>query len=308
MPQLMRRAVVLFKPEVTYGVDPTPTGAANAILVRDLNPVPMEQETASRDLIRPYLGNSEDIPVSRHYSVSFSVELAGSGTAGTVPAWGPLIKSCGFAEADGASDVVYTPISTGFISGTLYVNIDGVLHESNGAAGNVAFSLDARSIPMLNFTFRGLYVPVIDAAAPSPTYTAFKKPVPVTKGNTTLSLHGIAAVVDKLQIDMVNEFPYRNLINFEGATINDRKPAGSISMEMVKVATKDWFATIDAAGTGALQVVHGTVAGNIVQIDAPGVQLISPRFTANQGIQMLDASLRLVPGGSGNDEITITVK
>lgn len=308
MPQLMRRAVIAFKQEVTYGVDPTPTGAANAILVRDLDTTPMEQELASRDLTRPYLGNSEDIPVSRYIKVGFGVELAGSGTAGTAPAWAPLLMACGFAEADGVSDVVYTPKSTGFTSGTLYVNIDGVLHEGNGCAGNVGFSLDARGIPMMRFAFSGLFQPVVDAAAFSPTYTAFKKPVPVNKQYTTLALHGHAAVVEKLQLDMNNEVPYRNLIGYEGVTINDRKPSGSISMEMVKVTTHDWFATIDTAGTGPLELVHGVTPGNIIQIDAPGVQLVSPRFSNNQGIQMLDANLKLVPGSAGNDEITITVK
>ena len=307
MPKLMRRAIVAFKQEVTYGVDPTPTGAANAVLVRDLTVTPIEQELASRDLIRPYLGSSENLPVSNHFMVEFSTELAGSGTAGTPPAWAPILMACGFAETDGASDDVYTPKSTGFTSATIYVNIDGVLHEGNGCAGNVAFSMDARGIPMMRFSFRGLYVPVVDAAALTPVYTAFKKPVPVNKQNTTLTLHGVSAVVEALQLDMKNEYPYRNLIGYEGVTINDRKPDGSLSMEMVGVATKDWFASIAASTTGALQIVHGTVAGNIVQIDAPAVQLVSPRFADSQGIQMLQANLLFMPV-SGNDEITITVK
>lgn len=307
MPKLMRRAVVAFKQEVTFGVDPVPTGAANAILVRDLSVTPIEQELASRDLIRPYLGSSENLPVSNHFMVEFSVELAGSGTAGTAPAWAPVLMACGFGEADGASDVVYTPKSTAFTSGTLYVNIDGVLHETNGAAGNVAFSMDARSIPMMRFSFRGTYVPVIDAAALVPVYTAFRKPVPVNRQNTTLSLHGVSAVVETLQLDMKNEYPYRNLIGYDGVTINDRKPDGSLSMEMVSAGTKDWFASIAAATTGALEIVHGTVAGNIIEIDAPAVQLVSPRFADSQGIQMLQANLLFMPV-SGNDEITITVK
>ena len=307
MPKLMRRAVVAFKQEVTYGVDPTPTGAANAVLVRDFSVTPIEQELDNRDLTRAYLGNSDSLPVSNHFMVEFSVELAGSGTAGTPPAWAPILMACGFAETDSAIDDIYTPKSTGFTSGTLYVDIDGVLHEGNGCVGNVAFSLDARGIPMMRFSFRGIYVPVVDATALVPVYTAYKKPVPVNKQNTTLTLHGIASVVETLQIDMKNEYPYRNLIGYEGVTINDRKPDGSISLEMVSVATKNWMATIAAGTTGAFQMVHGTVAGNIIQIDAPAVQLVSPRFANSQGIQMLQANLLFTPV-SGNDEITITVK
>lgn len=306
MPKLTRVAVVAFKQEVTYGLDPTPAGT-NAMLVSDYSVTPIEQELESRALVRPYLGNNDNLPVSNHFMVEFGVELAGSGTAGTAPAWGPLLMACGFAEADGASDVVYTPKSTAFTSGTLYCNIDGVLHEGNGCVGNVAFSLDARGIPKMRFSFRGLYVPVVDAAALVPVYTPFQKPVPVNKLNTTLTLHSVSAVVETLQIDMKNEYPYRNLIGYEGVTINDRKPDGSISLEMVSVATKNWFATIAAGTTGPLQVVHGTVAGNIVQFNAPAVQLTTPRFGDSQGVEMLQTNLLFVPV-SGNDEITITVK
>lgn len=308
MPKLIRRTAVLAKIEVTSGVDPVPTGAANAILVRNVTITPIEQEVESRELVRAYLGNSDQIIVASWTKVEFEVELAGSGTAGTAPAYSPLLQGCGFAEADGASDVVYTPVGTGFKTLTFYINVDGVLHKMPYAAGNVAFSLDARKVPFMKFTFMGLFLPVIDDAAPTAVYSAFQKPVAVNKANTTLSLHGYAGVVESLQVDMKNEVPYRNLINFEGVTVNDRKPDGSISMEMVAVGTKAWLTSIAAGTTGALAFAHGTVAGNIVEIAAPMVQLFSPRFANSQGIQMLQANMVLLPGGSGNDEITITVK
>lgn len=308
MPKLIRRTAVLAKIEVTSGTDPVPTGASNAILVRNVTITPIEQEVESRELVRAYLGNSDQIIVAAWTKVEFEVELAGSGTAGTAPAYGPLLRGCGFLETDGASDVVYTPVGTGFETLTFYINVDGVLHKMTYCAGNVAFSLDARKVPFMKFSFMGLFLPVTDAAAPTAVYTAFQKPVAVNKANTTLSLHSYAATVETLQIDMKNEVPYRNLINFEGVTVNDRKPDGSLSMEMVSVATKAWLTSIAAGTTGAMQMVHGLVAGNIVQIDAPTVQLFSPRFANSQGIQMLQANMVMLPGGSGNDEITITVK
>jgi hypothetical protein len=130
----------------------------------------------------------------------------------------------------------------------------------------------------------------------------------VNKANTTLTLHGYAAVVEKLQADMKNEVPYRNLINVESVTLNDRQPDGSISMEMVPVATKDWFTSIRNGTLGTLSVVHGTAAGNIVELSAPTVQLFNPRFSDSQGICMLDTELVFAPGASGNDEIVIKVK
>ena len=37
--------LILIKPEVTYGVDPTPTGAANAIQTRDFTLTPLMGDT-----------------------------------------------------------------------------------------------------------------------------------------------------------------------------------------------------------------------------------------------------------------------
>ncbi len=59
---------------------------------------------------------------------------------------------------------------------------------------------------------------------------------------------------------------------------------------------------------GELQMVHGSTAGNILQIDMPGVQLMDPRMSSLNGRRMLQANLKLNPGATGNDEITITAK
>ena len=37
MPRFIRNTVILAKTEVTYGLDPTPSGAANALLVSNLS-------------------------------------------------------------------------------------------------------------------------------------------------------------------------------------------------------------------------------------------------------------------------------
>ena len=58
---------------------------------------------------------------------------------------------------------------------------------------------------------------------------------------------------------------------------------------------------------GALQIVHGTVAGNIVQVDAPKVQLLEPSYGESQQLVTIAAGLRLTPD-TGDDDIKITVK
>jgi hypothetical protein len=98
MPKLTRKRAILAKIESTYGTDSVPTGAANAILVRNIEVTPIAAEVVGRDVIRPYMGESEQLIANRRVELSFEVEVAGSGTAGTAPAYGPLLRACGLTE------------------------------------------------------------------------------------------------------------------------------------------------------------------------------------------------------------------
>lgn len=309
MPKLERKKALAFKIETTPGTDSVPTPAADAALVRNFTWNPMQMTLEERDFVRAYLGNSENIPVAKWGEIEFDVELAGAGTAGNAPKWGLLLRGCGFDETlDPGVDAVYAPVSEGFETLSIYGHLDGLLHKSVYSMGNVRLTTDANKIPYFRFSFRGLYLPVTDAAAWTPVYTGWTKPIAVNKANTTGSLHGVQAKIEALTLDMKNQVEYRNLINEESVNITDRKPDGSISFEMTTVATKDWLGTILATGTGALNVVHGTAAGNIVEIGCPTVQLVEPRYQNSQGVMMLQSNLRLVPGTSGNDELVITAR
>jgi hypothetical protein len=307
MPLIMRKAVLLAKKEVTYGVDPTPVGA-NAILVRNMTLTPLESDFVSRDLIRPFFGSSEQMLVGSRVKLECEVEIAGSGVAGTPPKWAPLIEACAFTETDTVSDDTYKPNSTAAASVTLYYNLDGVLHEINGARGDVSFELTAKQIPVMKFSFTGLYVGVIDAAAATPDYSGFMQPKPVdTTWTPTGTLHGVTPIISGLSIAMNNQVVHRKLIGAESVIIVDRKPTGQITFEASLVATKDWWTIARNATLAAMQVIHGTTAGNIVQIDAPKVQIGSPTYQDQDGVAMLQCDLTFTPN-TGNDEISIVVK
>jgi hypothetical protein len=93
-----RNRTILCKIESSYGVDPTPTGSANAILCKNLNVTPMQADKVSRDLLRPYYGNSEQLIATRFMQLEFEVEAAGAGFAGKVPAYDPLLRACALAK------------------------------------------------------------------------------------------------------------------------------------------------------------------------------------------------------------------
>lgn len=120
MPLKFRDKTLLAKIETTYGTDAAPTGAANAIQVMDLAIVPQDGETVTHDYVRPDLGARPQIPVNTHVSLEFSVSAAGSGTAGTAPGYGALLRGSGMAEviSAAASTQASPALSVGTPTGT----------------------------------------------------------------------------------------------------------------------------------------------------------------------------------------------
>ena len=180
-PRYVRNSAILAKTETTYGTDPTPTGAANAILVSNLSITPLNAQNVSRDLIRGYFGGSEQLVGNAYVECKFDVELSGSGAAGTAPAYGPLLIGCGMAETVTATyHVVYDPISASQKGTTIWYYVDGVKHVLNGARGTFEIAMGLGERPVMRFTFLGLDGGVTATALPSQTLTAFKTPIAIT--------------------------------------------------------------------------------------------------------------------------------
>ncbi len=307
---LTRKKVLLAKIETTYGTDATPA-ATDAILTKNLSITPYDGNTVQRDIDRPTLGNDISINVAPNIKVSFDVELAGSGTAGTAPGWGSLLRACGFSETiNAATDVVYTPVSTGYEAATMHYEQDGQLHKVLGARGTVSFELSAGGLPVMKFNFTGLYQKPV-AGSVVADLSAFQIPVPVTKANTpTYIIHGYDAIATSLTLDMANNVIHRNVIGEEMVKITDRAPKGQLTIDAPTLAEKDMFALVEShrgVTTGAIQVVHGVTAGNIVQIDAPKTQLQTISPTDLDGVFGYQIDVSYMPD-VGDDDVTITVK
>lgn len=305
-----RKKALLAKIETTYGTDPTPTGAANAMLVSNLEIVPFDADTLSRDTIQPHLGARAMLHTGVRVRLTFDVEMAGAGAAGTAPPYGPLLRATGCNETINAGvSVVYGLVSENEESVTCYFHLDGSLHKVLGARGDVTKVVNALGIPVFRFAFMGLYVAPSATADPTLTLTAFQQPLFASDTNTpTFTLDAFAGKLAELTINGGRTVTYRHLVGEESVQITDRQMSGQILIEAPVLGTKDFFALAKAETQVALQVVHGTTAGNIVQLDCPKVQLMQPTYQERDGIAMLAMGLNIVPTAAGNDEMTITVK
>ena len=305
---LTRRRLILAKIESIYGTDPTPTGSADAILVRNLEIQPLVGETVNRDLVRPYMGQADQLLAQVRVEVSFEVELAGSGTAGTAPAYGPVLRSCGLSETVvGGTSVTYAPESSGFESVTIYYHEDGIRHKVTGCRGTFELNGEVGQIPVIAFTMTGIYNAPTDETLPTPTYANQADPLIFKQGNTTsFDMFSYSGCMQSYNFTMANEVIYRELVGCtKEVLITNRAPSGTVVIEAPTITAKDFFTVATGTSTGSIDFQHGQTAGNIVTVTTAQSDLGNLTYSDQDGIQMLNVPFIAVPTSAGNDELSL---
>ena len=307
MAQLTRKRVILIEAESSYGTDPTPA-ATDVVLVTDLSITPQSSDIVNRDVVRPYLGSSQQLLANTRVECTFSVEFCGSGTAGTAPRYGSALKACGLSETiSSGTSVTYEPISANFSSITIHYTVDGVRHIVTGCRGNVSLSAEVGAIPTLDFTFTGIYNAPTDTALPSVTYGNQATPLIFKNGNTSsFQLLSFAGALQSLSFDIGNSIVYRELVGgTKEVLLTDRAANGSVTIEAPTLAQKDYFtAALTDTALGNLTVTHGTAAGNICRLSSTKVDIGDINYGEMDGVTMLEIPYTLVPS-SANDELSI---
>ena len=308
MPKLHRKRSILAKAESSYGSDPTPTGSANYVQVIDLNIEPVVSDEVSRDLIRPYMGNYEVIPANTRVNVTFDVEMSGSGSAGTAPKYGAILKACALSETVVSStSVTYAPVTTPSSSVTLFVNYDGVRHKVTGARGTFSMSCEVNQIPRISFSLTGIFNAPTDTALPTVTVSNQASPLIFKNGSTSnFAIFGFAAALQSWSLDFNNEVIYRELVGgTKEVLITDRRPAGTVVVEAVALSGHNFFTDYTGTSTGTNTWLHGTVAGNKVTVSCPQTDLGQPTYEESDGVTMLSLPFYATPTASANNEFSL---
>lgn len=308
MPQYWKSKTLLAKIETVYGTDVVPTAAANAILATDVTLSPMEGQDVTRNLERPAMGAEPMIPVGVYSRLTFSVEMVASGTLGTAPAWGPLVRMCALAEVvTAATKVEYNPVSDNHESGSIYIQVDGVRHVLLGTRGNMTVKLGANGIPMLQFTFSGLFTLPTDQVKVTPVYTAWQAPQVASKANTpTFTIGGNAFTLRDFELDLGCQVETRMLIGTEAVLITDKAEKIRATVEATTMAVYNPYAIANNQTLQAIALAHGTTAAKRVKVDVASAQ--QGRLTGIQNNQnIVEWPLDFMPlQVSGNDQFKIT--
>lgn len=310
MPLLWNRKVLLAAIETTYGVDAAPAAAA-AVLAMNVQFSPMEGQDVSRELELPTLGAQATIPAELHGRLIFEVELAPSGTAGTAPAWGVLMRGCGCAQTIAAgTSVTYNPVSTGHDSVTLHFYIENTRFVLLGARGTATLSLTAQRPPRIRFEFTGLFTLPSTQTAPTPNLAAWKAPQIASAATTPVfSFNSVSLVLRQLEFAMGNEVVPRFLIGggAERILITQRSERATATVEAVPLTALDPFVLASGQTVAPLTLTHGTGAGKIATLAIPRAQIQRPESPTNtQGI--VEWPLGFVPlPDAGDDQWTLTL-
>ena len=308
---LTRKTVVLAKIEASYGVDPVPTPAANALLVSDVDVKPTG-EAIQRNFIKSTLSQAQFIRGQRSVELSFKTELKGTGTRGVLPTtgWeGPLFRACGMSEVVTAStSIVYAPVSTGFESAALYVYRDGLFHKLLGCRGSFKITLEVGKYPVVDWKFNGLYASPADT---TPAAQSFSAVSPNTVLSAGLAIGGYAAICEKIELDINNTISARKSMNsatgLVGYEITGRDPQGSFDPETVTEAVNPFWARWESAAAQALAIGPiGSASGNIISVAAPKLQFKDMSYGDRDGVLTYQVPFALAMN-AGDDELTITI-
>lgn len=317
-----RNAVILAKLESTAGTDAAPSNSADAVLLMTQGlSCKISTLFADRDVLRGGFGAPDKLPYARRGSIGYGVELAGSGTAGTAPAWGKLLQAAGLAETVSAgARVEYTPISTGIKTLTQWAYWDGALRKFVYSAANAAkLAFASGQAPMLESAYTSLVVADPSAASnPVPTLTAWKRPQAVGPANSGKFImggtyatgaittgSGTAYDWQSCELDLAPSVQDVPLVTAEAIDMDNRSPTASVTLQLTAAQEVALQALMQAGTATSIGMLHGTAAGNKVGFFCGGAVIIDIS-DAPQGNKLLTKiDFTLPPIAAAGDEFTI---
>jgi hypothetical protein len=310
MALITQNTLLLAKEESTYGTDPTPTTGSNAFLAYDVELRP-QSTVIERNPMSVTLSREKTKNTFKFYEISFMVEIAGSGSAGTAPRGvGDLLEACGMSETVvGATSVTYKPATSSLKSVTIYGHKDGIMYELNGCVGNVNIIARAGETPKYQFSLSGLYNIPADTTFPSSATFDSTQPE-VCQGLTYTFGSSLAPNASSLEINLNNEIG--RLDTFAGAdgiaafAVTSRNPQFTLETEAITRATSDGdlWSDLGTFTSRAMSLALGATAGNICTITTPAAVIDNMNVVDRNGIQSYSLTGSLARS-SGDDEVSI---
>lgn len=306
--------VLFFKKEVTYGTDAAPTGAANAALTRNFSAKPVVVDRLARNLDRPVRGRTKDGPSNERQTFGYELEVAGSGAAGTAPAWMEHLEACGMAApviTAGTSAVQrFAAIGTALSSGTGYHWHGNQKRVGLGARGTFGWDFTAGAYPFFKIDMTAMLPAanaIVDAAPGVVSLDQWHDPVEINTANTDFLLGGYAANLRSFTGDVNADVKLRNLVGANYVNRGNHGITGRIVCEAPLIASRNYFQTLRTGDEIPMQLDHGIAAGNTVGLAGAHLQITDIDLQEEDDVLMLAIGYGMNVGAT-NDDLVITTK
>ena len=314
----MDRQLLIAKKEVTYGTDVIPA-AVDTVWAEDVTFKPTGQRVTPNPA-KPGVGPVADHTYGEHAAFSFKIPLAASGTLGVAPAFGPILKACGWDEAIsavvGSESVTYSLMANPVACDSLSILWREArrAHKMLGWRGRASVELGAGNRPMLACNGIGLFIPVVAAAElvhADANFAAWKDAKPVSNGTTTMSFGGFSDLgVREFSFEQSDNVVFVDVPGQENVTLaGERTFTGKMKVTTPPIGTLNLEALWSAGTVSPFSLTHGVLqgAGNIVTVSGRAQVSDAPEYARDRGVDTTSCSLKLVPSSLTTDDDLVIV-
>lgn len=298
-------------------------GDARGVLIGSDFNLKFNAQKIERDVLRGFMGGKEVVPGTQWVEMTFTTEMAPSGTKGIRPGWAKLIKAAGFAEVYTASagaitKIDYAPVSDNFASLSMRALFGGIRISVRGArVSKMELDLTVNTLPTCKWTVIGILSGGSTNAFASVSSAAWAMPAVITDANTAdikfgcaynnvsgAITGGTAYPSQGLKLNIENNAKYRPFLGGDNVPITQRETTGSFVADLTDAQRLDFWQKYSANTLESLGFSLGVTAGSILRVFSPNAERQEPTNVDDDGLFLTSTPLRCRPSWvNGNDEI-----
>lgn len=282
------------------------TAATDAILCREVTFNMLDADYTEQDFLTGKEGAQIEDLSNIRAGATYQVEAAAAGVA-TPPAYAHLLQSSAMAMAVEVDDHVFTPLPVGSAipSCTMQLRNGAQMQNVVGVRGSLGFTAEVNRRAYFSFTRQGRYQAPIAFAAEAHAFAGWPRGLECTPENMfAFTLGGTKLCATSFSLSDGRNPKVNEYMNCEDTKLTPRMFTGSMTVKHPDHATKDLITMVRDVVTEPLVFTLGTVAGSIITISGPKVQIKAPSEQEIDGDVGLRLDLRFLPD-AGDDEIEI---
>ena len=290
-----------------WGVGDLLPNQLKAVETKDVD-ISFEGDTVEQEKDGENWGANKKHRTTDKVKITGKVAFASSGTAGTAPAYRDLFLMAGHSETVAATNVTYTPETTGTSFGTVAFLLDGQFHIGKKAQAEIKLSANSGELGYWEFEISmvGGTIPIVKPVDLVTLIDGYKTPKAVNFANTPVFKLGAKDYAMKTFSHTTgNEVVSLDMVNHQSSMISDRKPMVSIAVGAPQLSEINLYQKAWDGDEMPLVIEHGTVAGHKIKLNYPAVAIDIPKATDMDGALGYEIECSVMQSAS-NPPYTIT--